>query len=825
MFNQCSNATFMVNSVFKFPLLQQAEVDKNDVFYRTFYNLGEASTQTRSALSIINNNQEPSSSRQTFTNSRCFADVLATAVNWGGTGVEGADDSWYIEDNDTLYISTAGQLAVLAYYTNNGNNFQTKTIILLNDIDLRNYGTGEDSTTSFNGGNGWNTIGTNSNPFRGTFDGANHSISNLYIRRTTSPAYAGLFYLMSGTVKNLHIASGKIEATGSYVGAITPAGSGTIENCSNRASVSGSSTIGGITGSLGAAGQIINCVNYGDISAGGYVGGIAGESRGRVERCFNEGNIGINGSGSGNTAGGIVGNSYDALVNLCVNSGSVTGVNNVGGIVGRLETGTSTIANSYNSGAITGELTALDYGTGGVVGNVQNSSNLRIINCFNTGSVSDPDIRRTGGVVGRLYQGTVSYCYYDTLTIGTVNPPTNAIGARMIGVVGDSVKGLATMQMIGLSALTNMIFADTVAGVDTLTPAERWTLKDLDDVIAERKRATFYPQLTVFAESDDAEVVAASIRSAIATSIPLYALLYDANGGEGNMPEAYGISGETATVAANTFTRNGYTFEGWATTSAGSVAYAPETVLTFDTADITLFAVWQAIPYSVSVINGTGSGEYIVGATVTITANTPPAEQRFKNWTTESTGVIFVNANSATTTFTMPANAVTVTANYDSIPPTPPTPYSVTVTNGTGSGEYAEGDTVTIVANTPPNGQQFKNWTTTSAGVIFANATIATTTFIMPANAVTVTANYEAIPSPPTSVSSIATNPLKAWASNGTLHVSGLTEGKAWAVYSIAGSLIYQGIAGSEQESVTLNVSAGVYVVVQGRNSVKVIVN
>jgi hypothetical protein len=69
--------------------------------------------------------------------------------------------------------------------------------------------------------------------------------------------------------------------------------------------------------------------------------------------------------------------------------------------------------------------------------------------------------------------------------------------------------------------------------------------------------------------------------------------------------------------------------------------------------------------------------------------------------------------------------------------------YAVTVTNGTGSGNYAQGETVTITANTPPAGQQFKEWTTASEGVTFANAASSNTTFTMPANAVTVTANFE----------------------------------------------------------------------------------
>jgi len=142
----------------------------------------------------------------------------------------------------------------------------------------------------------------------------------------------------------------------------------------------------------------------------------------------------------------------------------------------------------------------------------------------------------------------------------------------------------------------------------------------------------------------------------------------------------------------------------------------------------------------------TGGGNYVAGATVSINAGTPPAGQQFRNWTTTSSGVTFANVNSASTTFTMPANAVTVTARFD---PISAETYTVTVssagTGATGGGNYAAGDTVNINAGTPPAGQQFKNWTTASSGVTFANASSANTTFTMPANAVTVTANFESL--------------------------------------------------------------------------------
>ena len=146
--------------------------------------------------------------------------------------------------------------------------------------------------------------------------------------------------------------------------------------------------------------------------------------------------------------------------------------------------------------------------------------------------------------------------------------------------------------------------------------------------------------------------------------------------------------------------------------------------------------------YNVVVNNGTGSGAYRPGATVTITATPPSVGATFINWTTTNTGLSLADPTATTTTFTMPSANVTVTANFTTGGTTNPTTFTVTVRNGTGGGQYAAGATVTIRANTPNAGASFVNWTTTTAGVTFASATSATTTFLMPSSNVTVTANF-----------------------------------------------------------------------------------
>lgn len=83
--------------------------------------------------------------------------------------------------------------------------------------------------------------------------------------------------------------------------------------------------------------------------------------------------------------------------------------------------------------------------------------------------------------------------------------------------------------------------------------------------------------------------------------------------------------------------------------------------------------------------------------------------------------------------------------------PAPVSKFVVTVTDGTlgdgtTTGEYAQDETVTITADAAPSGQQFKEWTVVSGNISLASSTSATTTFTMPAEAVSVKANYEAIP-------------------------------------------------------------------------------
>ena len=142
------------------------------------------------------------------------------------------------------------------------------------------------------------------------------------------------------------------------------------------------------------------------------------------------------------------------------------------------------------------------------------------------------------------------------------------------------------------------------------------------------------------------------------------------------------------------------------------------------------------VTYTLNVEGGSGSGVFEAGKSVTITANAPATGKQFTGWTL--TGVTVGDKTKAEITFKMPANNVTATANYDFID------YTVSITGGTADKTTAHyGETVTITANAPDTGKQFTGWTLT--GVTVGDKTKAEITFKMPANNVTVTAEFEDI--------------------------------------------------------------------------------
>ena len=121
------------------------------------------------------------------------------------------------------------------------------------------------------------------------------------------------------------------------------------------------------------------------------------------------------------------------------------------------------------------------------------------------------------------------------------------------------------------------------------------------------------------------------------------AVSLDPNGGTGTMGDVTTENG-TLTLPKCTFTREGYTFAGWATSANGEVAFADEEVVSNWDADITeLFAKWTAKTITITwdanggSVNPTSSTYTYNGATITLPIPTRTGYS-FNGWFTATTG-------------------------------------------------------------------------------------------------------------------------------------------------------------------------------------------
>jgi uncharacterized repeat protein (TIGR02543 family) len=158
--------------------------------------------------------------------------------------------------------------------------------------------------------------------------------------------------------------------------------------------------------------------------------------------------------------------------------------------------------------------------------------------------------------------------------------------------------------------------------------------------------------------------------------------------------------------------------------------------------------------YSLTMaVNPTGTGTatdqtnappYPAGVQVSIQA-VPAAGYRFGNWTAPAGG--FTDASSATTTFTMPDEDVTVTANFEEGADYTLTMAASPIMGGTaydvtGTSPYSEGEVVSIQA-VAASGYEFAGWAAPAGSL--ANAYATATTFTMPAQNVVVTATFQVV--------------------------------------------------------------------------------
>ena len=176
---------------------------------------------------------------------------------------------------------------------------------------------------------------------------------------------------------------------------------------------------------------------------------------------------------------------------------------------------------------------------------------------------------------------------------------------------------------------------------------------------------------------------------------------------------------------------------------------------------VTATANYDFINYTVSVTGGTANKTTAhYGEEVTITAEVPVGKE-FVMWSFDGLVPDGLTLTDKELTFTMPCNAVTVTANFSDL-----VEHDVTVTGGVaqvGDGELETslkaycGDAVTLTAYQSTD-KTFVKWTIAGIDTEGLDLTQRVLTFTMPDNNVSATAEFENVPTNLTFDGNVATS-------------------------------------------------------------------
>lgn len=335
---------------------------------------------------------------------------------------------------DPILISSAGQLAQLAYDVNTGaNSYENKVVALAADIDLNKMVDGKRVQ--------WIPIGY-SHPFRGMFLGLNlkeyaangyvegqkHKISGMYINVTTATdaRQFGLFGILGGNVSHLQLEDVSIsvdlsalsDLSNYFVGALCGStigidledrdwyqGKYKEQNNELLHSVTHGIDDVAVSGTLTAKGNANATVYVGGICGQFYIAGIIHSTANVVintSDCVYIGGIcgvdyGIYGPFS--TYGRCL---YDCLSNATITcNGNVNRSVMVGGIVGQMVEGEKAYA-CVSMGSIRCNNAAVTYNVGGICGYMQPYSGI-----FASGSTMMIKAQgNIGGIAGKMKSGS-----------------------------------------------------------------------------------------------------------------------------------------------------------------------------------------------------------------------------------------------------------------------------------------------------------------------------------------------------------------------------------------------------------------------------------
>ena len=322
-------------------------------------------------------------------------------------------------ENNPYIINNLHELEAFRDAVNAGNNFSGKVFKLKSNIDLN-------PTRAINY---WEPIGTQANPFEGTFDGGDNTISNLVVEGENN---VGLFgYATSATIKNVKLENVNVKGT-DCVGAIAGQVYSTslIDNChvSGLIQVEGQTNVGGIVGKYYT--KVKNCSVIGDDVDTSYVKGtyVASDLE-------------------GDNIAGIMGHGGEdnRFENNTVKNITISGTRKVAGIVG------VTDMNTQVKNCVVEDVNIVTTATVEYANSKKNTmSNGTLVGSYTTGNNTT---------------GTVESCVVKNVNFLNPNNAVVSVGPITGGLRGGTDGMLAPT---GVTASNNNIYMSTITGSNNL---------------------------------------------------------------------------------------------------------------------------------------------------------------------------------------------------------------------------------------------------------------------------------------------------------------------------------------------------------------------
>ena len=356
-------------------------------------------------------------------------------------------------------------------------------------------GVGDNDDAYYTTGTGWNPIGghgeTTHQTFTTTFEGNNHTISNLYINldtNTTSTAtFVGLFADIAGggTVRNLGLVNPYVSNTRSGYALFTRTGALAARNNSGS-TVSGVAVAGGsVTGTQSSGNtneaNLVGCLlgyNGGTVTtshascdatatgsshASDRAGGLVGRNDSAIRDSYATGDVSADHS-AGGLVGAVLSNSASITGSYATGavsaSGSGSGSGNQGNAGGLVGTTVGSVTGSYATGAVSA--TGGNVWAGGLAGNV---SSRPVTTSYATGAVSGSGTGDVyiGGLAGRLSAGVSASASYATGRVSVSGGGTRYVGG-LVGRLGQGASVTASYAR-GAASGNNALVGSAATGV------------------------------------------------------------------------------------------------------------------------------------------------------------------------------------------------------------------------------------------------------------------------------------------------------------------------------------------------------------------------